>query len=116
MNPLDTMKAGAAGLTEKLTGENPKLLVEVTKLVQNMPDGFNGLMKQFQDRGLGNLVTSLKANTPVAITPDDMAKGFGSDNITMLAKNTGMDATAVQTQLATLMPKLVHQLGSFVKV
>ena len=115
MNPLDTMKTGAAGLTEKLTGENPKLLVEVTKLVKNMPDGFSGLMKQFQDRGLGNLVTSLKANTPVSITPDDMAKGFGSDHINMLAKNTGMDATAVQTQLAALLPKIAQQLGTFVK-
>lgn len=112
MKPIDTLKAGAAGLVEKVTGENPKLFAETIKLVQGMPDGFPGLMKQFQDRGLGPIVSSLtgKATRPT-IKPEDMVKGFGKEKIDALAASTGLDPKIVPEKLAGILPKIFDQLA-----
>jgi len=107
MNPIDTLKAGAAGLAEKVTGENPKLLAETIKLVQGMPDGFSGLMKQFQDKGLGSLVATLKGKgSTQAILPEQIVKGFGKEKIDALAKATGLDPKIVPEKLAGILPQI----------
>lgn len=117
MNPIDTLKAGAAGLTEKITGENPKLLQETIKLVQNMPGGLSGLMKQFQDNGLGQLVTSLTGKVPnLTILPEQMVKGFGSDKISALATSSGLDSKVVSEKLTSILPKVVEQLTPTAKL
>ena len=112
MNPLDTMKAGAPGVVEKFTGEDPKLFQEFTKLVQNMPDGFTGLMKQFKDRGLGDVVDSFTGKGPkVEIKPEHMLKGFGSEQINAFATNTGLDPKIVPEKLAGIFPKIFEQFN-----
>ena len=117
MNPMDTLKAGAAGLAEKITGENPKLLQEAIKLVQNMPGGVGGLMKQFQDKGLGSLASSLTGNgIKTAILPDQIVKGFGADKINELAKASGLDPKVVPEKLVTLLPKVIGTLTPAAKL
>ena len=117
MNPLDTLKTGAAGIAEKVTGEDPKLLVEAVKLVQNMPDGVSGLMKQFQDKGLGQIVSSLTGKGPKqAISPEQILQGFGSEKINALATSTGLDPKLVPEKLATILPKVVEQLTPIAKM
>jgi uncharacterized protein YidB (DUF937 family) len=112
MNPLDTLKTGAAGLVEKITGENPKLLQEVFKMVQAMPDGFSGLMKQFQDKGLGTIVASLTGKGPAqTITPEQVVLGFGPDRIKTLATSTGLDVKAIPGKLAELLPKVAEKFN-----
>lgn len=110
MNPIDTLKAGAAGVAEKVTGENPKLFAEVIKLVQGMPGGFSGFTKQLQDKGLGPIVSSLTGKTPrQAITPEQMVQGFGKEKIDALAASTGMDPKIVPEKLAGILPKIFDQ-------
>lgn len=112
MNPIDTLKAGAAGLAEKVTGEDPKLFAEVIKLVQGMPDGFSGLKKQFEDKGLGPIVSSLTGKAPrQAIKPEQMVLGFGKDKIDALAASTGMDPKIVPEKLAGILPKIFDQFA-----
>jgi uncharacterized protein YidB (DUF937 family) len=111
MNPLDTLKAGAAGIVEKVTGESPKLFQQFTKLVQDTPGGLTGLLKQFQDKGLGDVVSSLTGKGPkLAITPDHIVKGFGSEKINALAASAGLDPKVVPEKLALIFPKVVEQL------
>ncbi len=117
MNPLDTLKAGAAGIAEKITGENPKLFQEVLKLVQNMPGGVSGLVKQFQDKGLDQVANSLTGKGPTqAITPQQMLQGFGSDKINALAASTGIDPKVVPEKLASILPKVVEKLVPVAKM
>ena len=116
MNPLDTLKTGAAGIAEKITGENPKLLQEVIKLVQNMPDGVSGLMKQFKDKGLGDIASSLTGKGPKqTISPEQILQGFGSEKINALASSAGLDPKVVPEKLATILPKVVEQLTPIAK-
>ena len=107
MNSFDTLKAGAAGIAEKVTGENPKLLAEVSKLVQTMPGGVAGLVKQFEDKGLGKIVSSWTGNGPkLSISPDQILQGFGSDKINSLAASTGLDPKIVPEKLTHILPKI----------
>ena len=117
MNPMDTLKTGAAGPAAKITGEDPKLRQEVVKLVQNMPDGVTGLMKQFQDRGLGSLVSSLTGNgIKTAISPDQILKGFGADKINALAASSGLDPKVVPGKLVTMLPEVIENLAPAAKL
>ena len=116
MNPLDTTKAAAAGIAEKFTGENPKLFQEVVKLVQNMPDGFSGFVKQFQDKGLGEFVSSFPGQeAKQGISPQQILLGFGSEKINQLALSTGLDPKIVPEKLATILPKVVKQFAPAAK-
>jgi uncharacterized protein YidB (DUF937 family) len=117
MYPMDSLKAGLSGITEKITGENPKLLSEVTKLVQNMPDGVSGLLKQFQDRGLGQIVSSWTGKGPkLSISPQQVVQGLGSEKINALAKASELDPKAVSENLAGMLPKVVEQLTPLAKL
>jgi uncharacterized protein YidB (DUF937 family) len=117
MNPLDTLKAGVAGIAEKVTGEHPKLLQEVIKLIQNMPDGVAGLMKQFQAKGLGQIVASWTGKGPKqTISPQQVLQGFGSENINALASSTGLDPKIVPDKLATILPEVLEKLTPIEKL
>jgi uncharacterized protein YidB (DUF937 family) len=108
MNAFDTLKSGAVGIAETVTGENSKLLQEVTKLVQSSPDGVSGLVKQFQDKGLGQIVSSWTGKGPrLSISPQQIQQVFGSDKINTLASSTGLDPKIVPEKLATILPKIV---------
>jgi uncharacterized protein YidB (DUF937 family) len=108
MNTFDTLKTGAAGLAEKITGEDPTLLREATKLVDAMPGGIPGLVKQFKDNGLGEIVASWMGKGPkLSITPQQILPGFGSERIHSLATTTGLDSTVVQQKLASILPKII---------
>ena len=113
---LDNMKQGTTG-TEKNTTENSKLYTEVTKLVQNMPGGVSGLVKQFEDKGLGNIASSLTGkNGTQTITPEQIVQGLGSDKINTLATATGVDVKIVRQELVTILPRVVQQLAPAEKV
>jgi uncharacterized protein YidB (DUF937 family) len=117
MDVMDTLKSTAAGLAEKVTGENPRLMQEVLKLVQNMPDGVAGLMKQFQDKGLSSLATALTdKGVGTAISPDQILKGFGEDRINALALSSGLDPKVVPEKLANLLPKVIEKLTPAPKI
>ena len=109
--------AAPAGLADKISTENPKLLQETIKLVQNMPGGFQGLVKQFQDKGLGSVASSWTTKgITQSITADQIIQGFGNDKINTLATASGVDAKLVPEQLVTILPKVVQQLAPAEKV
>src|SRR5687767_13940738 len=96
---LENNKAGTAGIADTTATENPKLFQEVLKLVQNMAGGVSGLVKQFQDKGLGNVASSLTAKGPAqAITPEQIAQGLGTDKIDALALASGVDGKIVRKE------------------
>jgi uncharacterized protein YidB (DUF937 family) len=115
MNPMDAFKGGVAGIAEKFGGDT-KLFPEVMKLVQNMPGGVSGLLKQVQDKGLGHVVGALTGKAPEQkITPEQIVQGFGTEKIQALATSTGMDQKILPERLAAILPKIVGQLAPLAK-
>src|SRR5688572_4593961 len=117
MENIKSGTAAPAGLADKISTENPKLLQETVKLVQSMPGGFQGLVKQFQDKGLGSVASSWTTKgITQSITKDQIIQGFGSDRIQTLATASGLDAKLVPEQLVAILPKVVKQLAPAEKV
>jgi uncharacterized protein YidB (DUF937 family) len=113
---LDNMKQGTERTADQNT-DTSKLHSELTKLVQTMPGGVSGLVKQFQDRGLGNVASSLTGkNGTQAITPEQIVQGLGTEKVNALALSSGLDVKVVRQELVTILPKIVQQLAPAEKV
>jgi uncharacterized protein YidB (DUF937 family) len=109
---LDNIKTGTAGIADTIAGENPKLFQEVLKLVQDMPGGVSGLVKQFQDKGLGNIATSLTGKGATqTISPEQIVQGLGTEKVNALATASGLDVKVVREKLVAILPKVVQQLA-----
>ncbi len=109
---IENIKAATAGIADTMTDENTKLFPEVMKLVQNMPGGVSGLVKLFQDKGLGNVATSLTATSGTPkISPEQIVQGLGSERIDALATASGLDTKIVRTKLVEILPKVIQQLA-----
>ena len=114
---LENIKSATAGIADKVNSENAKLLQETTTLVQSMPGGFSGLVKQFRDKGLGSVASSWTSKgITQSITADQIIQGFGSDRISTLATASGIDVKLVPGLLVTVLPKVVQLLAPTEKV
>jgi uncharacterized protein YidB (DUF937 family) len=73
--------------------------------------GLAGLAQTFEQKGLGNLMSSWVSNGPnPAATPDQMHQVFGSDKIAELAQQAGVSPQVAASMLATVLPALIDRL------
>lgn len=108
---LENIKGATVEIADTVVSDNAKLVPEVLKLVQNMPGGVSGLVKQFQDRGLGNVASSLIARGGVkTISPEQIVQGLGMEKIEGLATASGLDVKFVRKALVTVLPNVLEQL------
>ena len=114
---LENIKAATAGIADTVVSDSTKLFPEVLKLVQNMPGGVSGLLKQFRDKGLGNVATALTAKSETqTISPEQIVQGLGTEKIDALATASGLDVKVVRKELVTILPKVLAQLAPAEKV
>ncbi len=74
-------------------------------------DGLGGLLKQFQQNGLGEVVNSWIGSGPnKTITADQVTQALGPDTIDALAKRTGLSPEQIRTALSQLLPNAVDRL------
>ena len=109
---LETTKVATAGSAETIISDNTKLIPAVLKMVQGMPGGVEGLVKQFQDRGLANVATSLTSKSAVrTISPEQLVQGLGMQKIEELATASGLDVKVVRKELVNVLPNVLEQLA-----
>jgi uncharacterized protein YidB (DUF937 family) len=73
--------------------------------------GLEGLVRSFQDRGLGSIVDSwVSTGRNLPISPDQIAQGLGSGELSALASRLGMSQGDVSSKLAQLLPDVVDKL------
>ena len=108
---LENIKVAPAGIADTIVSDNTKLIPAVLKMVQGMPGGVSGLVKQFQDRGLGNVASSLTARNGVkTILPQQLVQGLGMEKIEALATASGLDVKVVRKELVNVLPTVLAQL------
>jgi uncharacterized protein YidB (DUF937 family) len=99
---------GQEGQTQ---GGNP-LLGVVMGLIQNHPGGIQGLLAQFQEKGLGDQVASwigTGANQP--ISAEHIQGALGSDQLQQLAGQMGVSQEEAASGLAGMLPQVVDKLS-----
>ena len=73
--------------------------------------GLNELLKQFQQSGQGDVAKSWVGTGPnKSISPNDLAKTLGSDQIDTLMTKTGMSRDELIAGLSQVLPEVVDKL------
>ena len=73
--------------------------------------GVQGLVKQFEQKGLGNIVQSwvgTGANQP--ISPDQLHHAFGADTVAQLAGKLNVNPQDLLAKLSELLPQTVDKM------
>jgi uncharacterized protein YidB (DUF937 family) len=107
---LDQITA-TAGIAPATVSDNQKLFPEVLKLVRGTPGGVSGLLKQFQDKGLGHVASTLTSRDGTRmITPQQIVHGLGTQQIEELAAASRLDVKVVRKELVLVLPQVLEQL------
>jgi uncharacterized protein YidB (DUF937 family) len=73
--------------------------------------GLNDLLKQFQQKGLGDAAQSWVDNGPnKSIAPDDISKVLDEDQINTLATHSGLSREELMAGLSQQLPALINHL------
>jgi uncharacterized protein YidB (DUF937 family) len=101
MGLLDGLVGGAIGA---------EMVTVVNGLIEKH-GGVQGLVKQFEQQGLGATVRSWVATGPnQAITPDQIHQVLGGDTIKGLAAKFGLSTDELAQKLAGVLPQAVDHL------
>ena len=89
---------------------NP-LVHSVYDMIQNHPGGLDGIVQSFQQKGLGNVVSSwVSTGQNLPITADQITHVLGSDAVKNLAAKAGISPEQAGSQLSALLPGLIDKL------
>ncbi len=94
------------------TGEDPGFVGEAINMVKDpSTGGVSGLMKKFQENGLGDTVESwVGPGGSHTITADQIKNVLGEDRINRMASKFGMSADDVCAKLAKVLPAIVSKM------
>jgi len=95
-----------------LMGSSSNPLVHSTfEMIQNQPGGLDGLVQNFQQKGLGEVVSSwVSTGQNLPVSADQINHVLGSDTVKNLAAKAGISPDQAGSQLAALLPGLIDQL------
>ena len=92
------------------SSQNPLMGIAMNFVQQH--GGLEGLLKQFQDKGMGAQVASwIGTGENLPISGEQLQQALGHANVADLAQKAGMDPQQVSGQLADLLPNVVNQLS-----
>jgi uncharacterized protein YidB (DUF937 family) len=104
------------GKKQETAPEMPKLPDETPQSVPdpspgNVLDGLGGLIKQFQQKGLGDVVDSwVSTGKNKNVAPDQISVALGGDVVDDLSRRTGLTRDQVVAELARMLPNVVDNL------
>jgi uncharacterized protein YidB (DUF937 family) len=74
-------------------------------------DGLGGLVKQFQQKGLGDAIDSwVNLGKNKSVAPDQVSGALGGDVVDELSRRTGLSNDQVVAELARMLPNVVDKL------
>jgi uncharacterized protein YidB (DUF937 family) len=99
----DTAPAEAPKLPESAPQSSPD--------AGSILDGLGGLIKQFQQKGLGDAMDSwIGTGKNKNVAPDQVSAALGADVVDELSRRTGLSRDEVVTELARMLPNVVDNL------
>jgi uncharacterized protein YidB (DUF937 family) len=90
---------------------NTQLTQAISKIIDEC-GGMDGLVKKFQDKGLGDVVQSWISSSPnKPVSADQITNVIGPDLLQKVASKVGMTQESLSQQLSTYLPLLVDKLS-----
>ena len=109
----NTQGGGSFGDLMGMVSNNPQLLQAAASMLGNDggAGGLNGLVAKFQEAGLADVIGSwIGSGQNQPISADQLANVLGSEALSGIASELGMDPRVVAGQLASILPGLVDKL------
>lgn len=98
---LDGVQAGGSG------GD----IMAVAQQLLGQAGGLEGLLKKFQENGLGEVAASwVGKGQNLPISAEQIQKVLGNEQVAAIASKLGVDPQQASTQLAQMLPGLVDKL------
>jgi uncharacterized protein YidB (DUF937 family) len=93
-------------------GGNSKLLSGVIQLLtSSQSGGVGGLMQAFEQKGLGNILSSwISTGQNLPISVEQLTSVLGSSQLQQLAQHMGVTPQAAGSQLADFLPNIIDKL------
>jgi uncharacterized protein YidB (DUF937 family) len=92
-------------------GSSNPMVAAVLQMIQNQPGGISGLLQQFHEKGLGELVNSwVGSGENAQISPDQVQKVLGTEQVQQVAEKAGISPEAASSKLAEYLPMIVDKL------
>lgn len=113
MGLLDELVGKATGMLGGAQGSDGQgLLDEVMGMLGGgQGGGLSGLVQNFKDKGLGDIVSSwVGKGENLPISADQIREGLGSDTIRNLAAKVGISPDDLSTQLSQFLPGVIDKL------
>jgi uncharacterized protein YidB (DUF937 family) len=100
-----------------LTGGGPEvgggqqLAASVLQLLGNQQGGISGLLQNFQQHGLGDVVSSwISTGQNLPVSGEQIQQVLGNEQIQAFAQSAGIAPEGASSQLADLLPGIVDKL------
>ncbi|WMD23560.1 YidB family protein [Achromobacter seleniivolatilans] len=107
MSLLDTLASMAGGNQQ---GGSASLLPALIEQLNKYPGGLSGLIAQFQQGGLSDVVASwVGTGQNLPVSPDQLGSVLDPGVVNDLAAKTGQDTNSVLGSLSSLLPQLVDK-------
>jgi uncharacterized protein YidB (DUF937 family) len=112
-------KGGFMSLLDKVTsmfggaeGEQGQFISNVMKmLTDQQTGGLAGLVKQFEEKGLNDIISSwVGTGENKAISSDQIQHGLGLERLQQLTEGLGFSVDEVKAKLAGVLPGLIDNL------
>ena len=106
---LSGLKQGLPGSAEQV-GQS-RLAQAVLSWVESHGSGLSGLVGRFQQKGLGQIVSSwISTGQNLPISQTELTQGLGAENVNQIAAQAGVPPETASHQLAELLPSLIDRL------
>lgn len=93
------------------SGGGQQLAASVLQLLSNQQGGISGLLQNFQQHGLGDVVSSwISTGANMPVSGEQVQKVLGDEQVQAFAKSAGIAPEAASSQLAELLPGMVDKL------
>jgi len=112
MSLLDGLAGKAFDMLNGSNDTSSGIVDEIMKMVApGTSGGLNGLLQSFQDKGLGETVSSwIGTGENLPISPDQIQSVLGSETMQNLASKFGISSEVVSSLLAQQLPTAVDKL------
>ena len=110
MGLLDNLTKAAAS-NAGVEGQGSGLAGAILQMLQNQPGGIAGLMQNFQQNGLANLLQSwISTGHNLPISAEQIQQVLGHQQVAQIAEQAGVSHEEASSGLASLLPQMVDRL------
>lgn len=108
MGFLDEMASKAVS---GLGGSSNPVASTILEMINSQPGGLSGLVQQFHEKGLGELVNSwVSTGQNLPTTNDQIQHALGNEQVQQFAAKAGISPDLASSKLAELLPLIVDKL------